>query len=138
MYPLYTHIQSQALSHILYRKTYYHLYRSSHRRCSVRKSVLRNFAKSTGKYLCQSFFFNKIEGLSPDACNFIKKEILAQVLSCEFPEISKNTFFTEHLRKTASAFNWLSDPAKRISICGSTKSEAVIKKCPGNQLVMNF
>ena len=28
----------------------------------------------------------------PPACNFIKKEILAQVFSCEFCEISKNTF----------------------------------------------
>ena len=27
------------------------------------------------------------------ACNFIKKAILAQVFSCEFCEISKNTFF---------------------------------------------
>ena len=26
------------------------------------------------------------------ACNFIKKEILAQIFSCEFCEISKNTF----------------------------------------------
>ena len=34
--------------------------------------------------------------------NFIKKESLAQVLSCESCEISKNTFFTEHLRTTAS------------------------------------
>ena len=31
-----------------------------------------------------------------EACNFIKKEPLAHV-SCEFCEISKNTFFTEHL-----------------------------------------
>ena len=29
----------------------------------------------------------------PQACNFIKKETLAQVFSCEFFEISKNTFF---------------------------------------------
>ena len=36
------------------------------------------------------------------ACNFIKKETLTQVFSCEFCEISKNTFFTEHLRATAS------------------------------------
>ena len=28
----------------------------------------------------------------PEACNFIKKETLAQVFSCEFCEISKNTF----------------------------------------------
>ena len=34
-------------------------YRSSHRRCSLRKGVLRNFAKFTGKQLCQSLFFNK-------------------------------------------------------------------------------
>ena len=29
---------------------------------------------------------------SRQACNFIKKETLAQVFSCEFCEISKNTF----------------------------------------------
>ena len=29
------------------------------------KGVLRNFAKSTGKHLCQSFFFNKVAGLRP-------------------------------------------------------------------------
>ena len=31
----------------------------------------------------------------------IKKESLTRVFSCEFCEISKNTFFTEHLRTTA-------------------------------------
>ena len=36
------------------------------------------------------------------ACNFIKKETLVQVFFCEFCGISKNTFFTEHLRVTAS------------------------------------
>ena len=65
-----------------------HLGRSSHRRCSLRKDVLRNFAKFTGKHLFQRLFF--------------KKESLAQVFSCEFCEISKNTFFTEHLQATAS------------------------------------
>ena len=33
--------------------------RSSHWRCSVKKGVLRNFAKFTGKHLCQSLFFKK-------------------------------------------------------------------------------
>ena len=36
----------------------------------------------------------------PEACNFSKKETLAQVFSCEFDEIFKNTFFTEHLWPT--------------------------------------
>ena len=39
------------------------------------------------------------------ACNFIKKEALAQVISCEFYENCKNTFFTEKLWTTASGFN---------------------------------
>ena len=73
--------------------------KSSHQRCSVKKGVLRNFAKFTGKYLCQSLFFNKV---ARAACNFIKKETVAQVFSCKFSEISKNTFLTEHLRRTAS------------------------------------
>ena len=65
--------------------------RSSHRRCFVKKGVLRNFAKLTGKHLCQSLFLNKV-----------KKETLAMVFYCEFCEISKNTFSVEHLQTTAS------------------------------------
>ena len=34
--------------------------RSSRWRCSVRKAVPRNFAKFTGKRLCQSLFYNKV------------------------------------------------------------------------------
>ena len=69
--------------------------RSSHGGCSVKKDVLRNFAKFTGKHLCQSLFLIK-------NCNFIKTETLAQVFSREFCEIFWNTFFTEHLWVTAS------------------------------------
>ena len=36
--------------------------RSSHQRCSVRKGVPRNFAKFTGKHLCQDLFYNKVAG----------------------------------------------------------------------------
>ena len=32
--------------------------RSSHQRCFVKKGILRNFAKLTGKSLCQGLFFN--------------------------------------------------------------------------------
>ena len=41
------------------------------------------------------------------ACNFIKKETLTQVFSCEFCKISKNTFFTEHIWATASILYFL-------------------------------
>ena len=33
---------------------------------------------------------------------FFKKETLTQVFSCDFFNISENTFFIEHLRTTAS------------------------------------
>ena len=63
--------------------------RSSHQSCSVKKGVLRNFAKIHRKTSVPESLFNKVEGA---VCNFIKKLTLAQVLSCEFCEISKNTF----------------------------------------------
>ena len=50
--------------------------------------VCKNFAKFTGKHLCQNLFY--------------KKEALAQAFSCEFWEISKNAIFTEQLLTTAS------------------------------------
>ena len=58
-----------------------------------KKSVLRKFTKFTGKHMCQSLFLNKIAGLRPKACSFIKEETLAQVFSGEICEISKNIFF---------------------------------------------
>ena len=33
--------------------------------CSMKKGVLKNFPKFTGKHLCQSLFFNKVAGLRP-------------------------------------------------------------------------
>ena len=36
--------------------------------------------------------------------NYIKKETLAQVFSCEFCEIFTYNYFIEHVRTTASVF----------------------------------
>ena len=58
----------------------------------MKKGVLENLAKFTGKHLCQSLFFNKV---AVQACKSIKKETLAQVFSCEFCQIFKNRLFTE-------------------------------------------
>ena len=51
-----------------------------------------------------SWKFHKIHGKTPvpEPCNFIKKDTLTQFFSCEFSEIFKNIFFTEHLRTTAT------------------------------------
>ena len=93
---------NQTLKHIVFQITSklqarcFIMNRNSCLEVFCRKGVVRNFAKFTGKHLCQSLFFIKVAS----ACNLIKKETLAQVFSCAFCEISKNTFFTEH-------FQWL-------------------------------
>ena len=87
--------------------------RSSHQRCSVRKVVLRNFAKFTEKHLRQSLFFNKVTGLRP--ATLLKKETLAQVFFCEFCEISKNDFFTERLGRLLLNFMKKETPTQIFS-----------------------
>ena len=78
------------------------LFRSSHRRCSIRKGVPGNFAKFTGKHVpghVSRVFFWRMK-----PATLLKKETLAQVFSCEFCKISKNTFFTKHLWANASDY----------------------------------
>ena len=41
--------------------------------CSVKKGILKNFAKFTGKDLCQSLFSNKVASLRP--ATLLKKRI---------------------------------------------------------------
>ena len=48
-------------------------HRSSRLELSCKKGALKNFARFTGKHLCQSLFFNKVAGLRPAK----KKENLA-------------------------------------------------------------
>ena len=69
--------------------------------CSIKKLVLRNFAKFTEKYLCQSLFFNKVTGLR--LATLFKKRLWHRCSSLNVLNFFKNTFFTEHLRTIASA-----------------------------------
>ena len=61
------------------------MFRSSHRRGSVRKGFLEISQKSY-ETTCASVSV---------LIRFIKLETLAQLFSCDFQEISKNTFFIE-------------------------------------------
>ena len=71
------------------------IYRSSHRRYSVTKGVLRNFAKFTGKHLCQSLFFNKVAGLRP--ATLLKRRLWHRCFPVNFAKflrrpVLQNTF----------------------------------------------
>ena len=69
-------------------------------RCSVKKVFLEISQSSQENPCARASFLIKLQA---EACNFITKETLTQVFSREFCKISKNTFFIEHLRTTASA-----------------------------------
>ena len=80
-------------------------------RCNKKRNIRWSEAATRG-VLWKKVFLEISQNSQENTCarvsfliKFIKKETLAQVFSCEFCEISKNTFFTEHLWETDSG--WL-------------------------------
>ena len=60
-----------------------------------KKGVLRNFAKFTGKHLCQSLFFHKVAGLRP--ATSLKKRLWYRCFPVNFAKFLRTPFVTEHL-----------------------------------------
>ena len=69
--------------------------RSSHQTCFMKRVVLRNFAKFTGKHLCQSPFFNKVVGLGP--ATLLKKRLWHRCFPVNFVKFLRSPFYIEHL-----------------------------------------
>ena len=65
--------------------------RSCHRRCSVKKGVLRNFAKFKRKHLCQSLFFNKVSCVSP--LTLLTKRLWHRSFSVIFAKFLSTAFY---------------------------------------------
>ena len=61
----------------------------------MKKCVLRNFTKITGKHLRQSLFCNKVAGLRP--ATLLKKRIWHRCLLVTFGEFLRIPFYIEHL-----------------------------------------
>ena len=70
-----------------------------------KKTVLKNFAKFTAKHLCGSTGLNEVAVQKQSSSGVLKKGVLRNFAEFtgkhlnhkKFFEISKNTFFTEHL-----------------------------------------
>ena len=60
------------------------------RRCSVKKGVLKNFEKSTGKHLCQSLFFNNVAGLGSGT--LLKKRLWTGTHPVNFAKFLRTPF----------------------------------------------
>ena len=61
-----------------------------HQRCSMKKGALRNFAKFTGKHLCQSLIFNKVAGLRP--ATLLKKRLWHRCFPVNFAKFLRTPF----------------------------------------------
>ena len=56
----------------------------------MKNGVVRNFAKFTGKHLCQSLFFNKVAALSP--ATLLKKRPWQRCFTVNFTNFLRTPF----------------------------------------------
>ena len=69
--------------------------RSSRPEVFYKKGVLRNFAKLTGKHLCQSLFFKKSASVRP--ATLLLMRLWHQCFPVNFAKFLRTSFFMEHL-----------------------------------------
>ena len=67
--------------------------RSSRPEVFCKKGVYKNFARRTGKHLCQSLFLNKIAGLGP--ATLLKKRLWHRCFLVSFAKFLITPFGTE-------------------------------------------
>ena len=78
----------------------YHVTEAVRRREVFCKSqVLKNFAKFTGKHLCQSLFFNKVVGLKP--ATLLKMRLWHRCFSVNFKNFYEHVF----LKNTSGGYS---------------------------------
>ena len=56
----------------------------------MKKGVLKNFAKFTGKHLWQSLFYNKVAGLTP--ATLLKKRLWHRCFPVDFVKFLRTPF----------------------------------------------
>ena len=61
------------------------------RRCSMKKGLLKNFTKLTGKHLCQNLYFNKVAGLKH--ATLLKKRLWHRRFHVNFAKFLRTPFF---------------------------------------------
>ena len=101
----------------------YYFYRSSYTEVLCTKSVLKNFAKFTGKHLCKSLFVNKVAGLelfakivngwkpltiftkSSRPATLLTKRLLHRCFPVNFAKFLRTSFFYRTPPVAASVFS---------------------------------
>ena len=93
------------------------LHSSSHHKCSIKIAILKSSTIFTGKHLCWSFFWIKLQ------------ETPTQVFSCECCEVFKNTFFKKHLRTSASVHFKIQNPIQPLAVKYLRYFEKLLVRC---------
>ena len=93
-----------------------HLYRGSHRGCSVKKGVLRNFAKFTGKHLRQRLW--KVSGIGVFLWILRNFAELLQATASENRDFSRffRSIGTSDSGTKFAKITWMTKLLKKISI----------------------
>ena len=97
---------------------------------SIKKSVLRNFTKFTGKHLCQSLFFNKVAGLR--SATLLKKGLWHKCFPVNFVKVLRTPFLQNTSGRLLLMLNvqktsiWCSGPLENLlrvfsSVCWSSE-----------------
>ena len=66
-------------------------------RCSIKKGILKNFAKFTGKHQCQNLFFNKVAGLR--LATLLKKRLWHRCFPVNFAKFSRTPFLQNNFEQ---------------------------------------
>ena len=69
-------------------------FRSSHQRCSMKKGVLGNFPKFTGKHLCRVYFLIKLQARP---ANLLRRRLWHMCFPVNFEKFLRTPFYIEHL-----------------------------------------
>ena len=92
---------------------YFAPFKSSHRRCTIKKDV-KNFASFTGKHLCWSLFLTKLLVSRPTT--LLKRDSNTGAFLQKFRHFSER-LFKEHLKKWASSNRCFLPFKGKMSIC---------------------
>ena len=85
---------------LVHARTNCHHDRSSHRKCSLKNAVLKNFVIFTEKHLRWSLFLITLQAFRP--ATLLKWDTITGVFLWILRNCWKNTYFEEHLLTTAS------------------------------------
>ena len=89
--------------------------RSSHRRCSLRKGVLRNFVKFTREHLYQNLLFNKVAGLRP--ATLLKKKLWHRCFPINFAKFLRTPLLRNTSRRLLLYLTFHSIQYPKINPC---------------------